>query len=94
VIFIKDKCSLCACLVYYVIVYLCLTWVNSCMSLHIIFVVNLFNDACTCKYDAYSLYLCLCMDITNMVSFFYYVNPMILVMSRQEEDIVAECAGW
>jgi hypothetical protein len=35
VTFIKDKCSLCTCLVYCVLIYLCLTWVNSCMLLHI-----------------------------------------------------------
>jgi hypothetical protein len=29
--FLKYKCSLCACLVYCVLIYECLIWVNSCM---------------------------------------------------------------
>jgi len=33
--FIKDKCSLCACLIYCVLFYLCLIWVNFCMLSHI-----------------------------------------------------------
>jgi hypothetical protein len=31
VTFIKDKCSLCACLIYCMHICLCLIWVNSCI---------------------------------------------------------------
>jgi hypothetical protein len=60
VIFIKDKCYLCGCIFYCVLVYLCLTWVKllyvvaykylflSCLMM--LAPISMMHIACICRY--------------------------------------------